>query len=97
MVAVAAVFWVWFLGIIVAGFVIRVRAGVGVWRRPKVFGPDGFGLGWTMHSAFKAAVWPITLSHWLANDRPEPRVVFNEKARQREALSSPWAASSRSD
>jgi hypothetical protein len=77
--------WVWLLGAIVAGFVVRVRAGVGVWRRPKILGPDGFGLGWAIHSAFKAAFWPVTLGYWVANGRPEPRVVFNAKARQREA------------
>jgi hypothetical protein len=75
---------VWFIGWLVAIFVLRLRAGVGIMSRLKVFGPEGFGLGWTMHSGFKAMFWPVTLIMWLANGQPEARVVFNEKALQRQ-------------
>jgi hypothetical protein len=70
-------------GWMIAVCAIRVRAGVGVSDRLKVFGPNGFGLAWTLHSALKAVFWPLTLIHWLASGCLEPRVVFNEKAHQR--------------
>jgi hypothetical protein len=73
----------WFIGWLVAIFVIRARAGAGVWNRLQVFGPDGFGLGWTTSAGTAALFWPITLVIWLARGRPEPRVVFNEKAVER--------------
>lgn len=77
---------VWLVGWLIAIFVIRVRAGVGVMSRLKVLGAGGHGLGWTLHAGTKAMFWPVTLVHWLATGRPEPRVVFNEKARQRAAM-----------
>ncbi|WP_345411428.1 hypothetical protein [Pseudonocardia xishanensis] len=79
-----AVFWLVFLGgVLVSGFVLRARAGIGIWRGMKVLGPDGFGLGWTVTAALCSLVWPVTLVLWLARGRPEPRVVFNEKAAER--------------
>lgn len=74
-------YWV---GVFVAVVVIRARAGVGQ-RRIRVFGRGGFGLAWTATSAIAVAFWPITLIVWLARGRPEPRVVFNEKAVERKA------------
>lgn len=81
---------VYVVGWLVAIMVIRVRAGVGIWHRLKVFGNDGFGLAWTMTAGTAALFWPVTLVIWLLRGRPEPRVVFNEKAleRQRRSLSS---------
>ena len=81
---VGILIWTYLIGGIVAGIVLRVRAGVGVMCRLKILGPDGFGLGWTVHSAVKMMGWPVVLGMWLANGRPEPRVVFNEKAVQRQ-------------
>jgi hypothetical protein len=74
---------IYVIGWITAIMVIRVRAGVGVWRRLKVFGDDGFGPGWTMSAGSAALFWPITLVIWLARGCPEPRIVFNEKALER--------------
>jgi hypothetical protein len=71
------------IGWLVAIMVIRVRAGVGVWHRLKVFGSDGFGPAWTLSAGTAALFWPITLAVWLARGRPEPRIVFNEKAVER--------------
>lgn len=75
----------WGLGWIIAVAVLRVRAGVGLWHRLRVFGPTGFGLAWNTTIAFCAFFWPITLVVWLARGCPEPRVVFNERALEREA------------
>jgi hypothetical protein len=74
-------YWV---GVFIAVIVIRARAGVGQ-RRIRVIGPQGFGLGWTTMSALAVGLWPIALIVWLARGRPEPRVVFNEKAVERKA------------
>ena len=71
------------IGWITAIMVIRVRAGVGVWQRLKVLGDEGFGVTWTMNAGLAALFWPITLIIWLARGRPEPRVVFNDKALER--------------
>jgi hypothetical protein len=75
---------VYIVGWFAAALVIRARAGAGIWYRLKVFGPDGFGLGWTMSAGLAALFWPVTLGVWLARGRPEPRVVFNDKAIERE-------------
>ena len=72
------------IGWFVAIMVIRVRAGVGVWHRLKVFGSDGFGPVWAVSAGTAALFWPITLAVWFARGRPEPRVVFNEKAIERQ-------------
>jgi len=74
---------VYIVGTFVSISVMRARAGVGVWHRLKVFGPDGFGPGWVLTCTLASMVWPVTLVAWLARGRPEPRVVFNEKAEQR--------------
>ncbi len=69
---------------VVAVTVIKARAGVGIWGRPKIFGPDGFGPVWTATTIVSAMFWPVVLVRWLVQGRPEPRVVFNEKAMERE-------------
>ncbi|GAA0478704.1 hypothetical protein Ade02nite_40740 [Paractinoplanes deccanensis] len=74
----------YFIGIFIAMVVTRHRAGVGQ-GRIKVFGRDGFGLGWVLGNAFACLFWPVTLVIWLSRGRPEPRVVFNERARERKA------------
>ncbi|TCK22269.1 hypothetical protein [Pseudonocardia endophytica] len=74
---------VYLIGILVSGTVIRARAGTGVWLRLKVFGPDGFGPVWIATATACSMAWPVTLAVWLARGRPEPRVVFNEKAEER--------------
>ena len=71
---------VYFAGIVVAVFVMRARAGAGIWHRLKIFGHDGFGLGWALTISAAAMVWPITLVKWLATGKPAPRTLFNEKA-----------------
>jgi len=73
------------VGVVVAVTVIKARAGVGIWGRPKIFGPDGFGPVWTVTTMASAMFWPVVLVRWLVQGRPEPRVVFNEKAIEREA------------
>lgn len=75
----------YWIGVFVAMSVIRVRAGTGFWRGLRVFGPNGFGLGWTSMVILCSMFWPITLVVWLLRGRPEPRIVFNEKAAERQA------------
>ena len=74
---------IWFAGLVASVQVLRSRAGIKTWSRIKVFGRGGYGPGWVMWSAMKGFFWPVTLVVWLATGRPEPRVVFNEKAAQR--------------
>jgi len=78
---------IYIVGWFTAIMVIRVRAGAGVWRRLQVFGQDGFGLGWTMTAGTAALFWPVTLIIWLVRGRPEPRIVFNDKALERQRRS----------
>jgi hypothetical protein len=80
----AALVWMWIIGVVVAVSVIRIRAGAGFWRGLKVFGHGGFGPVWVGTALVCAMVWPVTLAVWLARGRPEPRVVFNEKALERQ-------------
>ena len=68
---------------LVSLYVMRARAGAGIWHRLKVFGDDGFGLGWIVTITIAGLFWPVTLAIWLARGCPEPRVVFNEKALER--------------
>lgn len=72
------------VGVMVAVIVIKSRAGVGNWARPKIFGPDGFGPVWMTTTLLSSMFWPVVLVRWLVQGRPEPRVVFNEKAMERE-------------
>jgi hypothetical protein len=75
------------VGMFVAASVMRARAGVGVWHRLKVLGDDGFGVAWVTQLTVATMFWPITLVIWLARGCPEPRVVFNEKAVERQLRS----------
>lgn len=80
------------IGMLVSGTVIRARAGTGVWLRLKVFGPEGFGPVWIATATACSVAWPVTLVVWLARGRPEPRVVFNEKAVERQRRQAAAAA-----
>lgn len=81
---IAILAWTNIIGMLVSVQVMRVRAGAGFWRGLKVFGPDGFGPVWAGTVIICSMFWPITLVVWLARGRPEPRIVFNEKARERQ-------------
>ena len=70
-------------GLFVSTFVYRARAGAGVMRRLRILGPGGYGAGWLSVQIGKALVWPAVLIYWLANGKPEPAIVFDEKARRR--------------
>jgi hypothetical protein len=74
---------VYLAGFFVSGYVYRARAGAGVMGRIAITGPGGFGVGWFLLLMCKAVLWPIVLVVWLATGRPEPRIVFNEKAEAR--------------
>lgn len=63
--------------------VMRVRAGIPLWGRIKVFGRGGVGVDWILIGIVIALGWPVALVVWLLRGRPEPRIVFNEKARER--------------
>lgn len=76
---------IYFIGMLVALSVFRVRAGLGFWHGLALFGPGGVGLEWLAINTGKAMVWPVTAAVWLATDRPEPAIVFNEKAVARRA------------
>jgi hypothetical protein len=75
----------WVIGIFIAMWVMRQRAGVGTLGRIQILGPGGFGLGWAIYICVAAFIWPLTLVKWLATGRPEPRIVFNDKAAARRA------------
>lgn len=74
---------VYFAGTLISTIVLRARAGVGQ-RRIKILGADGFGVVWFLTALVSSLFWPVTLAVWLARGRPEPRVVFNEKAAERQ-------------
>lgn len=80
-----AVFFAWsyVLGMVAATVVIRYRAGTGQ-GRIRIFGPAGFGVGWFLTGMVASLAWPITLAVWLFRGRPEPRLVFNHKADERQ-------------
>ncbi|MEJ8278266.1 hypothetical protein [Pseudonocardia spirodelae] len=73
----------WFIGALIAGMAFRVRAGLGMWSSYRMLGDGGLGVEWTLITVGKTFVWPVVLAYWLLNDRPEPRIVFNEKAARR--------------
>ena len=73
----------WLISGLIAGLVYRVRAGLGFWFSYRMLGDGGLGVEWTAITVGKSLVWPVVLLYWLANDRPEPRIVFNEKAELR--------------
>lgn len=82
----------YFIGMLVAGTAIRARAGTGVWRRLRILGPNGFGPVWFATAVLCSMAWPITLVVWLARGCPEPRVVFNHKAEERQRRTAARAA-----
>lgn len=75
--------WTWLIGIVVAVVVTRARSGIGNWGRIHVFGEGGVGIEWFAGTLMAVAFWPATLAIWLVRGRPEPRIVFNEKAAER--------------
>jgi hypothetical protein len=78
---------IYFVGAAIYSVVRRSRAGINdLFGRIKIFGPGGVGPDWFLVSLVLTAVWPATFVWWLVNGRPEPRVVFNEKARERERV-----------
>lgn len=74
---------VWLVGVAGSAMVMRYRAGIGHGRL-RVFGPNGFGPAWIATSIALSLAWPITLAVWLYKGRPEPRVVFNHRAEERQ-------------
>ena len=66
----------------IATRILRARAGIGNRYNLKITGPGGYG-SWVFRAGLASLFWPATFVVWLARGRPEPRVVFNEKARQR--------------
>jgi hypothetical protein len=80
--AIIALVVIYFVGFLVAMVVTRHRAGVGQ-GRITIFGREGFGLEWFLRHVVTVAFWPVSLGLWLAGGRPEPRVVFNERAAER--------------
>lgn len=74
---------IYIVGIVVAIMTYRIRAGLGVWARYRIFGPDGVGLEWTALTAAKGFGWPVVFAVWLASGRPEPRIVYNDRAVER--------------
>jgi hypothetical protein len=70
-------------GILIAASVIRVRAGVGLANQLKILGDRGFGPVWFLTAMAASMFWPVTLVVWLVRGRPEPRIVFNDKAEER--------------
>ena len=71
------------VGFVVSLVVYRVRAGLGIMKGNRLFGEGGLGLDFMVYSMVKAVGWPVCLGLWLRNDRPEPRIVYNDKARRR--------------
>jgi hypothetical protein len=67
---------VWVLGCIPAIFVIRHRAGLGIWSPLRVTGAGGIGVGPLLFMVGKVMAWPATLAYWLLNDRPEPAISY---------------------
>ena len=71
------------VGWLVSGVVYRLRAGLPAFQRIGVFGTGGVRLGWFAMSVGKIIAWPFVLGVWLATGRPEPRIVYDEKAAAR--------------
>jgi hypothetical protein len=76
---------VYVIGFLIAMGVTRHRAGVGQ-GRIQIFGREGFGAGWFARHCVTVLFWPVSLVIWLAKGRPEPRTVFNDRARERQAV-----------
>ncbi|MEV1058759.1 hypothetical protein AB0I92_16010 [Micromonospora chalcea] len=72
-------------GYFISYLVVTFRAGLG-WHGNKLLGQGGLGVEFLLFSALTVTFWPIALIAWLARGRPEPRIVFNEKARERRRI-----------
>lgn len=76
---------IYLIGAFIHSIARRQRAGINdLWGRIKIFGQGGVGVDWFLLTVCLMAAWPATLIWWLANGRPEPRIVFNEKALDRQ-------------
>ncbi|MFF0655565.1 hypothetical protein [Micromonospora tulbaghiae] len=73
---------VYALGWFIAFLVIQFRAGLG-WHGHKLLGEGGLGIEFLFFSWVAMMFWPVTLVVWLARGRPEPRIVFGDKAEER--------------
>jgi hypothetical protein len=73
----------YWIGLFAGMVAIRHRAGVGQ-GRIQILGREGFGLTWFCQTLVALLFWPVTLIIWLVRGRPEPRVVFNERAEERQ-------------
>lgn len=80
----AAVALCYFVAVFTTVIIFRVRADLGFWHGLKVVGEGGVGLEWLLIAVVSAMFWPITLVIWLIRGRPEPRIVFNDKAVERQ-------------
>lgn len=76
---------IYFLGLLVAITVLRSRSGIPFWYSGMP-GPFWISIQWALLSSFKAFLWPIVLVWWLANERPEPRILFFEKAEAQQLM-----------
>lgn len=73
---------IYFLGFFIGLIYVRARAGLGQ-GRIKIIGEGGVGLEWFVGSLLTLMFWPVSFVVWLARGRPEARIVFNDKARER--------------
>jgi|GEM_PF-6707883 hypothetical protein len=73
------------VGIFIARGVICSRAGLSAVRGFQVGGPDGFGYMFALRVGTASLFWPLALAVWLLRGRPEPKLVFDEKARRLQA------------
>lgn len=68
------------VGVFVAITAVKIRAGVPVMA--TIF-PWDVGWVWFFMTFATTMLWPVTLVLWLKAGRPEPTVVFGDKARER--------------
>jgi len=76
---VTAIYWVYGIGAAISLIVFRARSGLG-FGLPRM---DPTGISWLLVSGVKAFAWPLTLGIWLASGKPEPRILFGEKAERK--------------
>lgn len=74
---------VWLLGALIARTVLCVKVGVPAFSRLQILGNGGYGFSWLVLLLFKSLLWPLTLALWLGKGRPEPSVLFNERASEK--------------
>lgn len=85
----AAIFWIWFLGVIVSAGLFSKRAfghyqAAGLWMS---HGQYWKGWPWATASGFNAMMWPIVLLLWLAADQPPPPTLYGANAAHELGLS----------